>query len=344
MKQFLERKGVVISVQRYVFDALSGMALGLFATLIVGLIIKTAGQQTALWLGENSVSTHLIALGTMSMQYMGAAIGVAVAFKLQASPLIMLSSAVTGSMGAISGGPAGAFAAALVGCEIGKLISKETPLDILLTPMVTLSAGYLVSLTVSPVISALMKGFGAFIVNATELQPFFAGMIVSISVGLALSSPISSAALAIMLNLSGLAAGAATAGCAASMIGFAVMSYKENGFGGLIAQGLGTSKLQLPNIMRNPWILLPPTLASAITGALSATVFRMENIAYGAGMGTSGLVGQITTLQTMGFTPIVLMKILLLHFILPAGLTLFFAYFLRKWGKFGPEHVKLHLD
>ncbi len=343
MSSFLKRKNIIISGQRYGIEAMSAMALGLFSSLIVGLILKTAGSQTAIWFGENLISTQLVSLGTIAMQYMGAAIGVAVAYKLQAPPLVLFASVVTGGMGAVSGGPAGSFVAALVACEFGKAISKETKLDILVTPIVTLTIGYLVSLSVSPLIGELMTLLGKIIITATEYQPFFMGIIVSVVMGLVLTAPISSAALGIMLGLSGIAAGAATVGCAAQMIGFAVMSYKENKFSGLIAQGLGTSMLQIPNILKNWWVLLPPTLASAILGPLSTMVFKMTNIAAGSGMGTSGLVGPITTFQDMGFSTSVLISVVLLHFVLPAILTLIIAKFMRAKGLIKDGDLKLEL-
>lgn len=343
MSSFLKRKNIIISGQRYGIEAMSAMALGLFSSLIVGLILKTAGSQTAIWFGENLISTQLVSLGTIAMQYMGAAIGVAVAYKLQAPPLVLFASVVTGGMGAVSGGPAGAFVAALVACEFGKAISKETKLDILVTPIVTLTIGYLVSLSVSPLIGELMTLLGKIIITATEYQPFFMGIIVSVVMGLVLTAPISSAALGIMLGLSGIAAGAATVGCAAQMIGFAVMSYKENKFSGLVAQGLGTSMLQIPNILKNWWVLLPPTLASAILGPLSTMVFKMTNIAAGSGMGTSGLVGPITTFQDMGFSTSVLLSVVLLHFVLPAILTLIIAKFMRAKGLIKDGDLKLEL-
>lgn len=344
MQAFLKRKNIVISGQRYGIEAMSAMALGLFSSLVVGLILKTAGQQSILWFGENPISTHLVTLGTFAMQYMGAAIGVAVAYKLQAPPLVCFTSIVSGSLGAVSGGPAGALIAAIVGAEFGKAMSGETKMDIILTPAVTMVFGYLVSLTVSPLIGNFMTFLGGLVLQATLAQPLITGMVVALIVGLSLTGPISSAALAIMLNLSGLAAGASTAGCAAQMIGFAFMSFKDNGISGLIAQGIGTSKLQLPNVIKNPWVILPPALASAIGGALSTTVFKMENIAVGAGMGTSGLVGQFTTFQTMGFSTEVLLKVAVLHFALPIVLTLGFAFVLRKLGKIKDGDLKLDLN
>jgi len=318
MKNFLKKKNITISMQNYGIDAMSAMALGLFSSLIIGLIIKTLGAQSIVMFGANPISNQLVLIGTAAMGMMGAAIGVAVAHRLQAPPLVLFASAVTGSMGAASGGPAGAFIASLIACEFGKMVSKETKLDIIVTPLVTILVGALISMSVSPLIARLMTFLGSIIVTATTYQPFLMGIIVSVVMGLVLTAPISSAALAIMLNLSGLAAGAATVGCAAQMIGFAVIGYKDNKISGLFSVGLGTSMLQIPNIMKNWWLLIPPTLASVITGPLSTMVFKMTNVAAGAGMGTSGLVGPLTTLNDMGFTSDVFIAIGILHFILPA--------------------------
>jgi len=320
------------------------MALGLFSSLVVGLIIKTIGLQTELWFGINTISTNLVTLGSFAMTYLGAAIGVAVAYKLEAPAYVLFTSLITGSLGAVTGGPAGAFISALIGAEVGKAVSNETKLDLIVTPAVTMITGYLVSLLVSPAIGQFMTFLGNIIIYATSVQPLLTGMIIAVVVGLALSGPISSAALAIMLGLSGLAAGAATAGCAAHMIGFAFMSYKENKMGGLVSQGLGTSKLQLPNIVKNPRILIPPVIASIIGGALATTVFMMENVAAGAGMGTSGLVGPIMTLQTMGFTWDVGLKVLFLYFLLPIIIVMPISLYLRKINWIRPDDLNLHLD
>lgn len=341
MKKFLAKKNIVISVQKYGIDAMSAMALGLFSSLIVGLIIKTLGAQSILWFGDNAISAQLVVIGSAAMAMMGAAIGVAVAHRLQAPPLVLFASAVTGSMGAASGGPAGAFIAAVIACEFGKMVSKETKLDIIVTPMVTILVGALISISVSPVIAQFMTFLGSIIVTATTYQPFLMGIIISVVMGLVLTAPISSAALAIMLGLSGLAAGAATVGCAAQMIGFAVIGYKDNKISGLFSVGLGTSMLQIPNIVKNWWILLPPTLASVITGPLATVVFKMTNVAAGAGMGTSGLVGPITTFNDMGFNTNTLMAVALLHFILPALLSLIPYVYLRKIGKIKDGDLKL---
>lgn len=343
VKEFLARKNIVFSVKRYFIDALSSMAIGLFSTLIIGLIIQTLGDQIAKLIGENIVSATLVELGNTAKGLMGAGIGVAVSHSLGAPPLVMFSGAITGMLGAQFGGPAGAFVAAAVGCEFGKAVSKETKVDIIVTPAVVLIVGMLISKTLGPCVDWLMKGLGQIIMQATELQPFFMGIIVSVIMGVVLTAPISSAALAIMLDLGGLAAGAATVGCSAQMIGFAVISYRENKLGGFIAQGIGTSMLQVPNIVKNFWILLPPTLASAVLGPVSTLIFKMTNNPAGAGMGTSGLVGQINTFVDMGFNVSTLLIVLLLHFVLPAILSFLFYLPLKKIGKIKDGDMKLDL-
>ena len=343
LSAFLKKKDIEFSAKRYFQEALSAMALGLFASLLIGLIIKTLGEQTALLLGENTVSAFLVETGIIAMGLMGAGVGVAVAWGLKAPPLVLFASAITGMMGAQLGGPAGAFLAAAFGAELGKLVSKETKVDILVTPAITLIAGMISATVFGPVVDALMTGLGQIIMNATEMRPFIMGIIVAVVVGLALTAPISSAALCIMLGLGGLAAGAATVGCCAQMIGFAVISFKDNGVGGLVAQGIGTSMLQISNIIKNPWILLPPTLAGAILGPVATVVFQTTNIPIGAGMGTSGLVGQIGTFTSMGFTWSVLGIVLFLHIALPAMLALVVDKGLRKLGKVNPGDYKLDL-
>lgn len=342
VKAFLQRKDIVFSRQRYLLDALSAMALGLFSSLIIGLIFKTLGEQLIRFWGENAFTTTLLEIGGKAQGLMGSAIGVAVAWGLKAPPMVLFASVVTGAMGAALGGPAGSFVAAALGAEFGKAVSKETKLDILVTPATTLTVGMLASMTAGPLVAALMNGLGAIVMRATELQPFWMGIVVSVIVGLVLTAPISSAALCIMLGLSGLAGGAATAGCCAQMVGFAVISYRQNGMGGLIAQGLGTSMLQVCNIVKNPWILLPPTLAAAVLGPVSTMVFRMTNVPEGSGMGTSGLVGQIGTLASMGETGDVLLKILLLHILLPAALALLFDWLLKRAGRIKGEDYRLN--
>lgn len=348
---FLKRKDIEISAKRYLQDAMSAMALGLFASLLIGVIFDTLGVQTANLFGENAISSFCVEIGAQAKAYMGAAIGVAVAWGLKSPPLVLFTSVVTGMMGAtmtgfgidVAGGPAGAFIAVALAAEFGKAVSKETKVDIIVTPAVTLIVGGIAAKLAGPAIGWLMMKLGDLIMTATEWQPFIFGIVISILVGLALTAPISSAAICIMLDLSGLAAGAATVGCCAQMVGFAVASYKENGVGGLVAQGIGTSMLQVSNIIKNPWILVPATLAGAIIGPLSTCVFKMTNIAVGAGMGTCGLVGQIGTFTDMGFTFDVLWKVVLLQIVLPAILTLIIDKVLRKTGKIKDGDYKLDL-
>ncbi|WP_243291062.1 PTS sugar transporter subunit IIC [Bacillus sp. FJAT-47783] len=325
MKSFLMKKGVTLSPKVYFVDALSYMALGLFSSLIIGLIIKTIGEQI-------DFLHPLIEMGTLAMGLMGPAIGGAIAYGLQTPPLVLFSAIICGAAGATHGGPAGSFAAALIATEIGKLVSKETKVDIIVTPFVTISAGYLVATFIGPYIADFMEGFGNVIVWATEQRPFIMGILVAVLMGLALTAPISSAAIALMLDLQGLAAGAATIGCCAQMVGFAVSSYRENGLGGFIAQGLGTSMLQVPNIVKNPLILIPPTVAGALLAPFGTILLNMTNNAAGAGMGTSGLVGQIMTFSTMGFSMGTFWSVLLLHFIGPAVISLVLSEWMRKKG------------
>lgn len=340
MKTFLKRKNIEISVRRYLIDAMGHMALGLFSSLLIGTILNTIGSK----LGWSFLTETL---WPISRDMTGAAIGVAVAYALKAPPLVLFSSVVTGAAGNAMGGPAGSFIAVLVATECGKIVSKETKVDILITPGVTVFVGVFVGSTVGPYISEMMKALGDLIMYATTLQPFLMGIILSVVMGMVLTLPISSAALAMMLSLGGLAGGAATAGCCAQMVGFAVMSYKENGWGGLVAQGMGTSMLQVPNIIRNWKIWIPPTLASAITGPLATSVFKMQNTPIGSGMGTSGFVGQFGTYQAMseaGVSPTtIFLYIGILHLLLPAVLTLFFAKILRKMGWIKGNDLKLDL-
>ncbi len=351
MKEFFKKKDIEISVKRYLQDALSAMALGLFATLLMGTILDVLGAQTANLFGENAVSSFLVEIGGIAKGLMGAGIGVAVAWGLKSPPLVMFSSVITGMMGAtmmgfgidFAGGPAGAFIAVAIGAEFGKMVSKETSVDILVTPAVTIIAGGIGAKLFGPAIGWCMIKIGEFIMLATEWQPFIFGIIVAVVVGLVLTAPVSSAALCIMFDLTGLAAGAATVGCCAQMVGFAVASFKENGVGGLFAQGIGTSMLQVSNIIKNPWILLPATLAGAIVGPISTCIFKMTNIAIGAGMGTCGLVGQIGTFTDMGFTLDVLWKVVLLQILLPAILAWVIDKILRKTGKIKDGDYKLEL-
>lgn len=350
-ESFFKRKDIEISVERYLQDALSAMALGLFGSLLIGVILDTIGVQTANLFGDNAVSSFLVEVGGQAKAYMGAAIGAAVAWSLKSPPLVLFTSIVTGMMGAsmtgfgidVSGGPAGAFIAVAVGAEFGKMVSKETKVDILVTPAVTLITGAAAAKLVGPAIGWCLLRLGDLIMTATEWQPFIFGIVIAVVVGLTLTAPISSAAICIMLDLSGLAAGAATVGCCAQMVGFAAVSYRENGIGGLVAQGIGTSMLQVSNIIRNPWILVPATLAGAVIGPLSTCVFKMTNIAVGAGMGTSGFVGQIGTFTDMGFTFDTLWKVLLLQIVLPAVIALITDRLLRSAGRIKDGDYKLDL-
>jgi uncharacterized membrane protein len=341
----MEKFKVVIKkgVNRYLLGALSAMALGLFASLIIGLVLSQISKIPGL-----SFINEFTAIISSKSPVVGSAIGVAVAWGLKVTPLAMFSSAATGAFGYMymGGGPVGAFIAAVVGAELGNLISGKTKLDIVLVPIVTIVTGSIAGKFVGPYISAFMIYLGLLINSATTLMPVPMGIAVSTLMGMTLSSPISSAAIAISLNMSGLAAGAATVGCSAQMVGFAVASYRENKLGGLLAQGLGTSKLQLPNIIRHPQIWIPPTLAGAILGPLSTTVFSMKNNALGAGMGTSSFVGQFGTLATMqGSEPtsVIVIKIIFLHFIAPAVLTLIFSELMRKKGWIREGYLKLDL-
>lgn len=336
MTSFMKRKGVHISVQAYVIKAMSYMALGLFASLIIGLIIKTIGEQLG-W-------SILVEMGDLAMGLMGAAIGVAVAYGLGAPPLVLFAAVAAGAAGAHFGGPAGSYVAVLIATEVGKLVSKETKLDIIVTPLVTIVIGFGVAKFIGPGISKLMTTLGSWIVWGTEQQPIVMGIIVATLMGLALTAPISSAAIAIMLDLSGLAAGAATVGCCAQMIGFAVSSYRENKLGGLFAMGLGTSMLQVPNIVRYPLILIPPTLAGIIIAPFVTTVWPLTNNAAGAGMGTSGLVGPIMTITDMGFSMDVLLKMIILYFVAPAVISLIASEWMRKVGWIKPGQMLIQID
>lgn len=334
MKDFLKKKGVSLSTKVYFIDALSYMALGLFSSLIIGLIIKTIGQQLHF--------EPFVEMGTLAMGLMGPAIGGAIAYGLQAPPLVLFSSIICGAAGAQLGGPAGSYVASILATEIGKLVSKETKVDIIVTPFVTICTGYLVATFIGPYIDGFMKGFGNMVMWATEQRPFIMGILVAVLMGLALTAPISSAAIALMLDLHGLAAGAATIGCCAQMIGFAVSSYRENGIGGFFAQGLGTSMLQVPNIIKNPLVLIPPTVAGAMLAPIGTMIFNMTNNAAGAGMGTSGLVGQIMTFTAMGFSMDILWKVILLHFIGPAVISLILSNWMRKMGWIKQGDLKIN--
>ena len=325
--------------KRYFVDAMSAMALGLFASLIVGLIISQLAKIP--YLGFLSKFTEVLAA---SSPVVGGAIGAAIAYGLKAKPLVIFSCIAVGAYGYSLGGPVGAFAAAVVGCELGSLVAGKTKLDIVLTPIVTIVTGGLCGMFVGPYLAKFMTWLGGVINAATLLHPFPMGMAVASLVGLALTAPISSAAICIMLGLDGIAAGAAAVGCAAQMVGFAVTSFRANGVGGLLSQGIGTSMLQFGNIMKRPQILLAPTLAGAILGPISTCVFRMTNTPTGAGMGTSGLVGQFGAWSAMhesfgaGKT---IGLILLMHIAAPAVLSLLLHLIFKKVGLVRDEYLKL---
>lgn len=332
--EFLKKKGVDLSLKTYTVTALSYMALGLFASLIIGLIIRTAGEQFEI--------SFLIDVGQMAIELMGPAIGIAIAYGLKAPPLVLFASAVAGAFGAVNGGPAGAYVAALLATEFGKITSGSTRVDIIATPLVTIFAGYFASVYIGVFIDHALVAFGELINWSVDQNPFVMGILVASLMGMALTAPISSAAIAIMLGLDGLAAGAATIGCSAQMVGFGVSSFRENGIGGLIAQGVGTSMLQIANVLKNPFILVPPTIAGAILAPFATMVFQMENTPEGAGMGSSGFVGQIFTFTEMGFSMSILIIILLLHFIAPAVISFLISEGLRMKGfiKFGDMKIK----
>ena len=331
----------------YVVDALSYMAMGLFCSLILGLIISQLAKIPGL-----EILSEIARLLQLDL-VVGGSIGLAIALGLKRDPLVTISAVAVGALGYslggswgdVGGNPIGAYIAAIVGIEAGSLVSKRTPVDIIITPLVAVVAGGLVAKYCCVPIGEWVMSLGELINRATMLNPFIMGIIVSVSVGCILTLPISSAALCISIGLSGLAAGAATAGCCAQMIGFAVISFKDNGFGGLLSQGLGTSMLQIGNIARKPIIWLAPTLASAILGPVSTVVLKMTNSAAGAGMGTSGLVGPIGCWDSMSATtePMVLLaEIIGLYFVAPAVLSIMIHAFMKRsgWVKDGDMALK----
>lgn len=339
VKAFLARKDIEISVQRYLIDALGAMAQGLFASLLMGTILSTIGQQAG--------CPILVEVGDFAKSAAGPAMAVAIAFALKSPALVLFSMVAVGyaanALGG-AGGPLAVLVVAVFAAEAGKVVSGETKIDILVTPLVAILVGCLLSMAWAPAIGAAATWVGGIIMWATELQPFFMGIIVSVLVGIALTLPISSAAICAALGLTGLAGGAAVAGCCAQMVGFAIMSFKENRWGGLISQGLGTSMLQMGNIVRNPRIWIPPTLASAITGPIATCFFqlKMNGAAISSGMGTCGLVGPIGVYTgwlsdiasgAMGsITAFDWVGLILICFILPGVLTYFFGLFFRKIG------------
>ena len=358
IKAFLKRKQIEISAKKYFIDAMSAMAQGLFCTLLVGTILNTLGTQfnipfltktvMSIGSGEGAVS---YTIGGLASALVGPGIAIAIGAALNAPPLVLFSLIPVGfSANAIggAGGPLAVYFIAIIACELGKVVSKETKIDILVTPIVTILVGIGLSGLIAAPIGKAAQAVGTAIMWATNLQPFLMGIAVSVLVGIALTLPISSAAICAALGLTGLAGGAAVAGCCAQMVGFAVMSFRENRWGGLVAQGIGTSMLQMPNILKNFKIWIPPTLASAITGPLATCLFKLEmnGSAVSSGMGTCGFVGQIgiytgwistgkiiTTMDWVG--------LIMICFILPAVLSVFFCSILRKWGWIKPGDLKL---
>ena len=343
IKAFLGRKDIVISPKRYGIDALGAMAQGLFCSLLVGTILKTLGQQIGL--------QFLIDAGDFASAMSGAAMAVAIGYALKAPALVLFSLATVGyaanSLGG-AGGPLAVLLIAIVAAEFGKAVSKETKIDILVTPIVTILVGVGLAALIAKPIGDAAAAVGNFIKWATELQPLLMGIIVSVIVGIALTLPISSAAICAALGLTGLAGGAAVAGCCAQMVGFAVMSFRENRWGGLVAQGIGTSMLQMPNIVKNPKIWIPPILASAITGPLATCLFKLEmnGAPVSSGMGTCGFVGQIGIITGWADKTVTAMDwagLVLICFVLPAVLTWLISLPLRKWGWIKENDLKLDL-
>ena len=365
LRAFLKRKDIVFSAKRYFIDAMGAMAQGLFCTLLVGTILNTIGQQfhieflnaVIVTIGKGDGAVHYT-IGGLCSAMVGPGMAVAIARALNAPPLVLFSlipvGFATNYMGG-AGGPLAVLFVAIVAAELGKAVSKETKIDILVTPIVTVLVGVGFAALIAAPVGRAASAVGQAIMWATELQPFFMGIIVSVVIGVALTLPISSAAICAALGLTGLAGGAAVAGCCAQMIGFAVMSFPENRWGGLAAQGLGTSMLQMGNIVRNPRIWIPPTLAAAITGPVATCLFRLEmnGAPVSSGMGTCGLVGQIGVYTgwvndvasgaKAAVTGMDWLGLVLISFVLPAVLTWLIAIPLRKWGWIKDGDLKLDL-
>ena len=359
LKDFLHRKDIEISVKRYGIDALGAMAQGLFCSLLIGTIINTLGSQLHipfLTMTVATVNDTAYTVGGLASAMSGPAMAVAIGYALHCPPLVLFSLITVGfasnALGG-AGGPLAVLFVAVLASEAGKAVSKETKVDILVTPLVTIGVGIALSALLAPALGKAAMKVGNVIMWATELQPFLMGILVSVFVGIALTLPISSAAICAALSLTGLAGGAAVAGCCAQMVGFAVMSFKENKWGGLIAQGIGTSMLQMGNIVKNPRIWIPPTLASAITGPIATCIFKMQmnGTPVSSGMGTCGFVGQIgvytgwlndiaagTKTAITGFD---WLGLVLICFVLPAILSVVFCEILRKIGWIKEDDLKL---
>lgn len=344
VKDFLTRKDIVITPQRYLIDALGAMAQGLFASLLIGTILNTLGQQLGV--------AMLVTIGDYASAMSGPAMACAIGYALHAPNFVLFSLVTVGwasnSLGG-AGGPLAVLLIAIVAAELGKAVSKETKVDLLVTPLVTIFSGVGLALLIAAPIGAAASRVGALIMWATEQSPFVMGVLVSVIVGVALTLPISSAAICAAIGLTGLSGGAAVAGCCANMVGFAVLSFRENRWGGLVSQGIGTSMLQMPNIVKNPRIWLPAILTSAVTGPLATCVFRLEmnGDPINSGMGTCGLCGQLgvwtgwvnpseTALANgaaaIAPTAFEWAGLILISFVLPAVLTWVFGLFFRKIG------------
>ena len=361
IRAFMVRKNIVFSAKRYGIDAMAAMAQGLFCTLLIGTILNTLGSQFHISFLTNTVATvngSELTIGGLASAMVGPAMAAAIGYALAAPQLVLFSLIPVGYATNVLGGAGGPLAVlfvAIIAAEFGKAVSKETKIDILVTPIVTITIGIGAASVIARPIGNAASAFGSFIMWATELQPFLMGILVSVTVGVALTLPISSAAICAALSLTGLAGGAAVAGCCAQMIGFAAMSFKENGVGGLISQGIGTSMLQMPNIVKNPRIWIAPTLASAVTGPLATCVFKlnMNGAAVSSGMGTCGFVGQIGVYTgwvndvasgaKAAITGFDWLGLILISFVLPAVLTWLFAIPLRKWGWIKDGDLKLDL-
>lgn len=345
--EFLHKKGVTLSPKAYFVDAMGAMALGLFASLLMatifGTVLKCVPEGNVLHRLLSLLSRYAPASGGAT----GVILGVAVAYALKAPALVMFASGVVGLCGndmatlitvadgatkSVSAGPAGAFLCVLVACEVGKLVAGETKVDILVTPAVTLTVGMLTAMLICPAVAYLMYWLGYFINYATTIMPLFMGIVISVTVGVILTLPISSAAVCAMIGITGIAGGAAVVGCCTQMVGFAVISFRENKWGGVVAQGIGTSMLQMGNIIKKPKIWTPVILASAITGPISTCLFKLECTGVSAGMGTCGLVGPIGVFTDMGFTPASVFGVLTVCILLPAVLSLAFSEIMRKLG------------
>lgn len=349
-KNFLKRKNIEISAKRYGIDALGAMAQGLFASLLIGTIIQTLGEQLHIDL--------LVQIGGFASSVKGPAMAVAIAYALKSPPLVLFSTAAVGAaadkLGG-AGGPLAVLLAAVVAAEFGKAVSKETKVDIIVTPLVTIMVGVIFSVLTAPYVGKAASAVGTAIMWATEQRPFIMGIIISVIIGIALTLPISSAAICAALGLTGLAGGAAVAGCCAQMVGFAVMSFRENKWGGLFAQGIGTSMLQMGNIVKNPKIWIAPTIASAITGPIATCIFKlqMNGAAVSSGMGTCGLVGQIGVYTgwlndvasgaKQAITAFDWIGLILISFVLPAVITWLISLPMRKIGWIKENDLKLDI-